>query len=144
MSIFVKPQRQINRVFIHCSASNNPDHDDVSVIRQWHKEKGWNDVGYHFFIQHDGNIQLGRDIEITPAAQSGNNAHTIAICLSGLDNFIQSQFDSLKDLCRDINKRIPDATFHGHREVANKSCPNFAYKTVLGLDDKGNLGGICT
>jgi hypothetical protein len=33
---FKAPKRPVSRVFIHCSASDNPDHDKVSVIRDWH------------------------------------------------------------------------------------------------------------
>ena len=43
--------REVDRVFLHCSASPNPAHDDINVIRDWHLERGWNDVGYHFFIK---------------------------------------------------------------------------------------------
>lgn len=65
---FAKPRRPVSRVFIHCSASDNPDHDSVAVIRNWHLENGWSDIGYHYFIRKDGVIQEGRPIEQAPAA----------------------------------------------------------------------------
>jgi len=111
-------------------------------MREWHEKRGWRDVGYHFFIKKDGTVQNGRDLEWTPSAQRGHNTGTIAICLHGLleENFTQSQFSSLRRLCRHINSIYSDITFHGHKEVANKSCPVFDYVDVLGLDDEGNLG----
>ncbi len=137
---FVAPKRLIKRIFIHCSASDNPKHDDIFVIRQWHLERGFNDVGYHFFIKFDGTIQRGRNIERTPAAQEGNNTATIAICCAGLSQFTKAQFISLRWLAQAIHAAIPKATFHGHCEVnPHKTCPVFAYKTVLGLDSKGGL-----
>lgn len=136
--MFTKPKRRIDRVFIHCSASDNPIHDDISVIRDWHvNDNKWSDVGYHYFIQANGNIQAGRDIEVVPAAQKGNNAHTIAICLHGLSHFTMDQLLSLKALCADIHQQLPQVSFHGHCEVAPKTCPNFDYKQVLSLGEGG-------
>ncbi len=144
-TIFSKPRRTIKRVFIHCSASDNPKHDDVSVMREWHvKGNGWSDVGYHYFIKKDGTVQTGRNIDASPAAQEGHNANTIAICLHGLekDKFTPEQFQSLRALCEMIRQKIPTVTFHGHCEVnKNKTCPVFNYKKVLSLDNKGNMKG---
>jgi len=33
--MFKKPNRKINTVFIYCSATDNPKHDDVKVIKRW-------------------------------------------------------------------------------------------------------------
>ncbi len=142
--MFYKPERIVRRVFIHCSATDNADHDDVSVIRQWHLEKGWKDVGYHFFINKDGTIQTGRDIEKTPAAQYGHNQNTIAICLHGLtkSKFAKAQKAALKELCNDINLSYKKITFHGHKEVnSNKTCPVIDYVSILGLDPNGFMKG---
>lgn len=141
-TVFAMPRRPVNRVFVHCSASDNPLHDDVSVMRQWHLARGWKDVGYHYFIKKNGEIQKGRMIELAPAAQEGHNKGTIAICLHGLkkQNFTIKQFNALKGLCLQINSAYNNkVTFHGHREVAAKECPVFDYKSVLGLDDKGYM-----
>ena len=139
--VFKRPKRLIDRVFVHCSASSNPLHDDVNVVRGWHKKLGWNDIGYHFYITSVGELQIGRKLEHSPAAQKGNNVGTIAICLSGLkvDDYTERQFNTLRELCEDINEKIPDVTFHGHTEVSVKECPVFDYKTVLSLDKFGAI-----
>lgn len=141
-----KPERAVDRVFIHCSASDNPAHDDIEVIKQWHTDKrpvgrGFSDVGYHYFITKDGRLQNGRSLEKQPAAQSGHNKGSLAICLHGLENFTEAQFKTLKLLCEKMylvyEQKI---TFHGHNEVnRNKTCPVFDYKEVIGLDDSGHL-----
>lgn len=138
---FIKPRRDIHTIFIHCSASDNPKHDDVEVIRSWHVDgNGWSDIGYHFFIQKDGTIQRGRDIEKTPAAQVPYNRGTIAICVHGLKDFTQVQFDGLNDLCHQINTAYHGKErFRGHCEVSAKACPVFVYREVLGLNDDGKL-----
>lgn len=157
--IFTKPARPVSRVFLHCSASDNPLHDCISAIRGWHVDgNGWRDVGYHYFIQSDGTIQQGRDLELIPAAQVGHNTGSIAICLHGLteSRFTGAQRNALFNLCQRIDHtyRTPRAsalaqyaweqtvTFHGHCEVSNKTCPVFDYKEWLSLDDKGRFNGV--
>jgi N-acetylmuramoyl-L-alanine amidase len=147
--LFMKPDRYVERVFLHCSASDNPDHDDVSVMRRWHTDpepegRGWSDVGYHLFIRKSGQVQEGRPLSRVPAAQAGNNTGTIAICLHGLaeEKFTREQFGSLHDLSRQINGAYDaGVTFHGHCEVSAKLCPVFDYKEVLGLDGFGAIVG---
>jgi len=136
--------REVDRVFLHCSASNVASHDDVQVIRSWHMGRGWKDVGYHYFIKSTGELQIGRRLSWTPAAQVGHNIGTIAICLSGLnsEDFNDTQFETLIKLCRDMNEQIPNLTFHGHNEVSDKACPVFDYRKVLGLDELGVFGAI--
>lgn len=136
---FQKPARPVHVTFLHCSASDHPQHDDVSVMRRWHKERGWSDVGYHYFIKKDGTIQPGRSLERTPSAQRGFNTGSIAICLHGLAerNFTAAQFEGLRCLCRQIDQAYGRMRFRGHREVAAKACPVFDYRTVLNLDADG-------
>jgi N-acetyl-anhydromuramyl-L-alanine amidase AmpD len=145
---FEKPQRFVDRVFLHCSASDKPEHDSVKVMRDWHVNgNGWDDVGYHFFIRKDGKIEAGRDLEKTPAAQRGHNRATIAICLHGLavEKFRKAQFKSVIELCKAIEAAYQGmVSFHGHCEVSSKSCPVFPYKKVLGLDEHGSMDFAAT
>ena len=140
--MFQKPQRYVERVFLHCSASDNPNHDSVDVVRQWHRDKGWSDIGYHFFVQKNGDLESGRSLETTPAAQSGHNQATIAICLHGLaeELFSKAQYGTLVALSLAIHSAYAgQVTFHGHCEVANKPCPVFPYRSVLGLNSYGEM-----
>lgn len=138
--VFKKPARTVTRVFVHCSASDRPEHDSAAVIDQWHRQNGWAGIGYHFFIRKDGVLEIGRDLEKVPAAQAGHNAGTIAICLHGLekDRFTPDQFDTLGELCLQIKEAYQgQVTFHGHCEVAKKACPVIDYRNTLALDAAG-------
>ena len=139
--MFTKPSRRIHRVFIHCSASDHAHHDNISTIKTWHLKRGFSDVGYHFFIQKDGTLEYGRDIEKTPAAQKGHNLYTLAICMHGLkeENFKTAQFETLKKLATQIEHNYENISFHGHCEVSKKACPVFNYRKVLDLDRYGSL-----
>lgn len=141
--MFDKPNRFVDRVFIHCSASDHANHDNVATMDRWHRERGWSGCGYHLFIRKDGKLEHGRDLDRTPAAQGGHNRGTIAICLHGLkiEKFTDAQFATLKSLSVQINNAYGGGvTFHGHREVAAKACPVFDYKKVLALNAFGQLG----
>lgn len=139
--MFTKPKRKVHRVFIHCSASDYAHHDNVATMRKWHLARGFNDVGYHFFIRKDGTVEYGRDIEKTPAAQKGHNLNTLAICLHGLkeEKFTQAQFETLNKLASQIEHNYDNISFHGHCEVSKKACPVFNYRKVLDLDLYGSL-----
>ncbi|MGF1727155.1 peptidoglycan recognition protein family protein [Photobacterium nomapromontoriensis] len=136
--VFTKLSRHVHTVFLHCSASDNPSHDSISTIRKWHLKRGFNEVGYHFFISKNGDIHLGRSLEKTPAAQKGHNTGSIAICLHGLkkEKFTEKQISSVKKLCSVINNEYSGKMkFRGHCEVSSKSCPVFDYKSTLKLDE---------
>lgn len=135
---FNKPQRKVNKIVVHCSASDIEAHDNIETIRKWHVDQnGWDDIGYHYFITKDGKIHNARDIETIPAAQkiydpiSGKdkayNTNSIAICLSGEYLFTFKQFNSLQYLVNLINieyNRI--LKILGHRDLdSRKTCPNF-------------------
>ena len=141
--MFTRPEREVDRVFLHCSASDSPEHDSIDVVRRWHVDgNGWGDVGYHYFIRRDGTLETGRPLEKNPAAQAGNNAATIAICLHGLtrERFTKAQYRTLIDLATAMDDACAGMlSFHGHCEVSSKSCPVFPYRAVLGLDSHGAM-----
>ncbi|NDD53418.1 hypothetical protein EBZ39_06010 [bacterium] len=141
--ILKRIKRPFTRVFIHCSASDSAWMDCVGAMRDIHvKERGWRDVGYHFFIRKDGTLEAGRNIEQTPSAQAGNNTGTIAVCVHGLDidKFTEAQRQTLSKLAWGIDRTYPDlVTYHGHCEVSSKTCPVFDYRTWLNLDKFGRF-----
>jgi len=140
---FEKPKRSVNVVFIHCTATSNPNFEAEECHDLHVDSNGWSAIGYHYLICTSGEIQYGRDIEQVPAAQSGYNTGSIAISLNGLavSDFNQAQLDALRRICSEINEAYNGIRFRGHREVAAKECPVFDYKFELGLDAEGYMGG---
>ena len=147
---FQKPKRFVNRVFVHCTASDHGHHDNLGTLHQWHVvERGWSAIGYHYLITFDGQVlRTDRDLERTPAAQKGHNRGTIAIALSGGQNgktgaFTAKQFQALKALCHEINAAYEGRiSFHGHDEVApGRACPVYSPHKVIGLDARGFIKG---
>lgn len=137
---FVKPEREVIEVFVHCSASDNPKHDNPETIDQWHRQRGWSEIGYHIYIDKLGREWECRNLEKTPAAQKYFNRKRIAICVGGLEDFTMAQFQTLKRRCDSIDAAYGgEMVFRGHREVSPKTCPVFNYKAVLRLDKNGRV-----
>jgi hypothetical protein len=139
---FVKPKRYVDTTFIHCTATSNPSFDAKACHDLHVDSNGWSAIGYHMLCTTQGEMQYGRDLEQTPAAQSGYNEGSIAISLNGLEveDFDEAQFDQLRWLCNEINNAYGgQMRFRGHNEVAAKACPVFDYHAVLGLDANGYM-----
>lgn len=144
--LYTRPMRPVQRVFIHCTDENSSLRGKalVDAIRRYHvQEQGWSDIGYHYVIDLDAGLFIGRGIEIVPAAQRGHNTNTVAIVLQGkkVDDFHEGQFMVLRELCAQIRDAHDGMiTFHGHKEVTpDKTCPVFDYRAVLGLDMYGHM-----
>ena len=121
--------RFIDKFILHCSASDVESHDNIKTIRHWHvDERGWSDVGYHFFIRKDGTLEVGRPIERIGAHAKGVNKTSIGVCLSGDKNFTELQMNATRKLYLMLLQFIPNLTIHGHCEFSTKTCPNFDYK----------------
>lgn len=146
---FKPPIRKVSRVFLHCSAWDGKAVGQklAETINEWHLANGWSGVGYHFLIDHLGNVCTGRPLEETPAAQLGKdgkgNVSTIAIMTNGLWDFTEEALKSTQVLCTAIDIAYTllskPVTFHGHCEIDPKPCPVYNYPQLLGLDIAGTL-----
>ena len=111
--------REINSIVIRCSASKNGDGSvTLETVDGWHKAKGWRKVGYHYIIQVDGVVRVGRLLEEIGAHVQGNNAKSIGICMIGTDRFSPEQWDALRGLVQDLAGQFPAATIVGHRDYS--------------------------
>ena len=75
--------RKIDLIVIHCSATRADrdfTEDDLDVC---HRRRGFNGVGYHFYIRKNGDIKSTREIERIGAHVRGYNARSIGICYEG-------------------------------------------------------------
>lgn len=125
-------------IVIHCSDSK---FGSAQLIEDWHKERGWSDIGYHFVILNgkfendsnlevmDGMIESARDMDLAGAHAKGYN-DWIGICLIGVDQFTDRQFKSLYRLIFELKNKfnIPSSNIIGHyqcKDNGGKTCPNF-------------------
>jgi len=129
--------RKINKIIIHCTATPKGREVTKEHLRQWHvEERGWSDIGYHFFIDLAGEIHECRPIERTGAHTKGHNWDSIGIAYAGgldenmdpFDTRNQAQKEALLDLLCQL-KDAYGGIIYGHRDFSSKACPSFDAKT---------------
>lgn len=76
----MRKRSQTTRIIFHHSLA---DYSQAEVIRKWHLERGFDDIGYHRVILKNGVVQAGRDIGLVGAHALGKNADSIGVCLEG-------------------------------------------------------------
>ena len=121
--------RFVDLHIIHCSDS---EMGDVKEIRTWHKNNGWRDVGYHFVIRRDGEIEIGRLLDEVGAHAKGFNLNSVGTCLIGKENFTTAQFTALKRLDHFLKNLFPSIKTKPHNVLTTaKTCPNFNVEEIL-------------
>lgn len=144
--------QKIKGVIVHCSASDRYAEDDIENVKELHtskqgmswnhrfaKGRGWDDVGYNFYINFNGDIQLGRDLKYSGAHAKGYNDSHIGICLSGLNNVANpAQRMTLTWLIMVLREQY-DMKWEDiipHNKINKyKTCPNFnmdEFKAAMG------------
>ena len=129
--------RNINKIIVHCSATPEGRNFTIKQIDAWHRQRGFNGIGYHFVIYLDGSVHVGRPLHKSGAHCKGQNKNSIGICYIGgceahtqkpKDTRTDTQKASLVKLITELRQQFPNASVHGHREFANKACPCFDAK----------------
>jgi N-acetylmuramoyl-L-alanine amidase len=145
--------REIKKVVIHCSASNWGTAKDID---KWHKERGWNGIGYHWVITNgrqwagykyatkdDGIIQAGRDEKVVGAHVKGQNRDSIGVCLIGEQHFTGKQlYESLPNLLRLVlfTYELTLDDVYGHNQFdPGKTCPNFDVELLKTIWREANV-----
>jgi N-acetylmuramoyl-L-alanine amidase len=127
----IRPLSAIKKVILHCSDTSDQNNSiTVDWIRRVHKtEKGFDDVGYHFFIRRSGQIEIGRPLEYVGAHCAGENFDSIGVCMAGRKEFTREQFEAVRFLADQFREEFCLTTLqwftHNHYNP-NKLCPGFS------------------
>jgi N-acetylmuramoyl-L-alanine amidase len=127
-------QGKAHTIVVHYSATYPDQRVDVSVIDQWHRQRGFSGCGYHWVVLRDGTVQPGRPESVVGAHVRGRNTGTIGICWTGgLDratgpnkgvwNPTPEQERALVKLIREVLARHPGARVVGHCDLVATECP---------------------
>tara|TARA_R100000781_G_scaffold46855_1_gene31530 strand:+ start:107 stop:520 length:414 start_codon:yes stop_codon:yes gene_type:complete len=125
--------RDINRIILHCTATKEGVDVSLETIKNWHLERGFKDVGYHYVILLNGEIVLGRNVFTQGAHTRGENEDSIGIAYVGgldengkpKDTMSIFQENAFFHLVESLSVTFGKLELHGHNEYSNKACPSF-------------------
>ena len=131
--------RTINLIVIHCSATLCNKDFQVEALEACHRARGFNGIGYHYYITKDGQLHLTRSEEVQGAHAKRYNKNSIGICYEGgldekgkpADTRTPAQKRTLLALLKSLRVDFPDAEILGHRDLpwVKKACPGFDART---------------
>lgn len=131
--------RRIRKIVIHCADTFHDMDVNAEWVRNIHvNENGLRDIGYHYVITRNGEVENGRDEAVAGAHVRGHNANSIGVCLIGGKarafngqhsnpaNFTHKQWETLRNLVKQLLLEYPAAKVVGHCDLdSTKNCPSF-------------------
>ena len=150
----MKPE-DIDAIMIHCSATKAGVDIKAADIDKMHRARGFKMIGYHFVIDLDGTVEVGRPLTMNGAhcekpGFSGKpyNSHSIGICyVGGLDKdgkpadtrtpeqkaalpkLVWRLFDEYEGIKEILGHRDASQDLNGDGEISKyewcKACPCF-------------------
>ena len=129
----IKSKRNIKEIIVHCTATPEGRPVTIKEITNWHKQRVFSTIGYHYVVMLDGSVQNGRDVNVSGAHCTNHNSISIGVCYVGgcdknmnaKDTRTDAQKRALLDLLKRLRTMYPAAKIYGHRDFANKACPSF-------------------
>ena len=111
-------------------------------MRKDHKERGFYDIGYHFYIRKDGTRTQHRMLLEVGAHAKPYNRCSIGICYEGgldeegnsCNTLTRAQREEILDLLSILRRLFPRAKVVGHRDLPGttpKDCPCLNVDEVL-------------
>lgn len=127
--------RKISLIVLHCSATRCNRNFPVEQLEACHKARGFQSIGYHYYITRDGVIYPCRPEAEIGAHARHYNAHSIGVCYEGgldakgrpADTRTAAQKQSMESLLQSLCTDYPDAEIMGHCDLpgVHKACPCF-------------------
>ena len=145
--------RNIDSIIVHCSATKAGQDFTAADIDCWHRERGFNGIGYHYVVRLDGKLEKGRDVSLAGAHCKGWNKRSIGICYIGgldengrpADTRTNAQKRVLYQIIMDLQREYNILQVLGHRDTSPdlngdgviepyeyvKACPCFDVRAFL-------------
>ena len=131
--------KKIKYIIVHCTATAEFKDFKAKDVDKWHKQRGWDCIGYHYLIDLDGTIEKGRQETKIGAHCKGFNDCSIGVCYVGglasdnktpKDTRTNTQKASLLKLIKQLKAKYQNAKVVGHKDMPNvyKACPCFDAK----------------
>lgn len=107
-------------------------------VEQWHLNRGFDAIGYNFWIGFDGTVSVGRGVH-KGAAVANQNSYIISIGFQGDYESVnldmpREQFEAGVELIRWLSERLPNVDkIGGHGDFSSTLCPgeNFPLEEMV-------------
>lgn len=135
----MRPLAQVKRLIVHHSAS--PRETTLEQIDGWHREKGFEGVGYHWIIEAEGAVRQGRSPTLQGAHAKGANGDSWGVCVTGNNTMPGQQWspvqvDALRKFVDSVRMLVPGIRVYGHRDVpgglTRTECPGLDVRAIVG------------
>ena len=137
--MFMSPD-SVSYLIIHCTATRETQDYTPEQLKHDHLQRGFIDVGYHFYIRKDGSVTQHRRLNEVGAHCRPFNRCSIGVCYEGgldangkpKDTRTIAQRGSLVKLLIELKQKFPKAAIRGHNEMPGatpKECPSFRPST---------------
>ena len=121
--------RTINLIVVHCSATREDKSFTEHDLDVCHRRRGFNGVGYHFYIRKNGDIKSTRPLERIGAHSRGFNREGIGIVSA--DNVILVPIlTETARLSRKSGSRLAPVLMLKWIGIKNKSLFSFTYSII--------------
>jgi hypothetical protein len=117
----------IKRIVFHHSLS---DFGDANLIDDWHRQKGYKMIGYHFVITKFGVIEKGRSMKYQGAHAYRKNTDSIGVCFIGDFNkypIKQVQIAAAAKLVFQLQALSKSIYIDFHVDSKKKVCPGVLF-----------------
>jgi N-acetyl-anhydromuramyl-L-alanine amidase AmpD len=108
----------------------------IEDIDSWHKQNGWNGVGYNYYVRKDGTVYEGRGMNIGAHCLNYNEMSIGIACEGSYMTEIPPdvQIDALVELIKELKPQFLNLIEIGpHKKYCSTSCPgrNFPFDAVI-------------
>ncbi len=118
--------RKITHIVIHCSATRAGKVLTAADIDRMHRQRGFDRIGYHYFIRLDGTVERGRHEDVPGAHVAGHNLHSVGVCYAGgldangksKDTRTPAQKAALLRVVLGLRAKYRGAKVVGHRDLS--------------------------
>lgn len=114
------------RPFVENDYAGTASH--LEYVRQYHRSRGFQDIGYHFAIDRMGRVWQLRSLKYQGQHVRYNNEHNIGVVVLGnfeLQKPTQAQFDRIRSFGNLLRKQynLPISRVKTHQEIVSTECP---------------------
>ena len=129
--------RDFTEFVVHWTESFKNQNLTAEDIHEWHLDKGYTGIGYHFIITRSGMLQRGRPLNLIGdhAPEFNHNQFSIGIAFVGgfncstltknpdrflsSESFTQSQWTTFDMFCEAFYTVLPAGQAWGHNDISN-------------------------